>query len=273
MILAVFCALCWTFLDVVRKVAAKSFSPVEVTVAMSIALTIFFSLYCFLTSTFQISYELILYALIGNIFGLGSNYLISWSLGVGTLSMVVPLFSLSSLWSTVLEYFLGKEPTQSEIIAMVCIIIGGMVLFYEGYREKGNARRVLLPMFLVGIFLGFTAFIDRKGVGLSTPMSWGFLLTSLGLILQLILFRKHLRSPEYYLSNMKVILPVMILICGALFFQFHSLEYISSGVLETIKRGIYLSGGILFAKFYFKEHISRYKIVSIVFMIIGISLA
>lgn len=283
-----FSVFCWSLFDASRKFLSTHFSPLFLSVALTLSQAPFFLVWALLDSGDWPAAPYALSGSLGILFNSLASLLFLQALAIAPLSKTIPMLSFAPLLASAFSFLsLSEVPTILALVGMLLIVAGAFLLnatrddlkhprllLQAAMREKG----CLLMLVVAGLWgcssltdkisLGYTsvpkhALIQVCGVVLFLGSALIFVHSRKGNILQSLAVVS--KRPAFWLS--------MVFATSALAFQLTSIQVIQVGVFEAIKRstGVLLSA--LIGAVLFHEKISKVHILGLIVMALGSALA
>ena len=186
------------------------------------------------------------------------------------LSLTIPLLSLSPLFSSLFSFFfLSEKLSYFEYIGIFLIIIGTLVLYSKNITlsEILKSFKILITnrsarlMIIVSLIWSLTPVLDKLCLQKSSINIHG-LIQSIGLVILLTFLLKKKRYQIFSLKkNWKLILITIFTGIIATVLQFYAILFNYVPIMEAIKRSIGQLSSVLFGKLFFKEKITKPKIL------------
>ena len=276
-------AIAWSAFDAARKVLANEMRPVPLAAALSWLQTPIFLIWLFVEGSWYIDSE---YALSGiAVFGanITASVLFFEALRRSSLSLTVPLLSLSPVITALLgNGLLDEHLTPSQWSGVGLVVLGAMTLNTRGtdfwrpdqmilgmFRESGS-----LIMIAVAACWATTTVFDKIALQhVSIPMHVSIQTLALAAALTIWLLWTRQASDILRVRTMPgAFYGGVVVSCVALTLQLHAIQLLPVGIMEAIKRtcGIFFAIGI--GRVFFGEDLTSGKIAAGVLMSIGVVL-
>ena len=195
------------------------------------------------------------------------------------LSLTIPLLSLSPLFSSFFSFFfLDEKLSYFQYIGVFLIIFGTLVLYSKKITlgEILKSFKVLAInnsaklMIVVSLIWSLTPVLDKLCLEHSSINIHG-LIQSFGLMILLIFLLKKEKYEFLSLKrNWRLILITILTGIIATVLQFYAILFNYVPIMETIKRSIGQLSSVLFGKLFFKEEITKPKILGVLILSVGV---
>ncbi len=281
--LALFGALGWTLFDVVRKKLAQKVLPTLLTVWLPLAQVPLLMAWAASTGPFNIPRASLVPMFASIILNVGALLAFMQAMRLSPMSLTIPLLSLTPVGTTLIGWLIQNQtPTPFQLGGVVLVVAGAVTLGmksaqWPGLRAYGRdpgARR----MAIAAVIWSFTAVIDQ--VALERGASYWYapaITAGVGLLMGTVLLLRGQGSAlrdagTILLKNPALVISAILIGSIALAIQLESLRIAPVGFIETVKRGIGMSGAIVFGHLVFKEPIGLPKIVAVALLALGVGL-
>ena len=209
--------------------------------------------------------------------GIISAILFLKAIQTSDLSLTIPLLSLTPLFSVIFSFFLLDEKlTIYQNFAVLFIIFGALTLYSKNLKlssiirslitiKRNNSARLMI---LVSLSWSITPVLDKLCLRFSSINLHG-LIQSFGMLIFLFLLSS---SEIKKLKNIKKKFLITITLSIGIIATISQLYAISQNfvpIMESIKRTIGLIGSLIFGFLFFKEKITKPKIVGLAFLSLG----
>lgn len=263
----------WATADALRKRLAGDVEPVPLAVVLAAGTLPLFALWALYEG--PVWPELAYWpwtgaAAVGNIAG---AVLLLGALRVAPISVVIPLLSLSPVFSALLGLLLLSEvPTPRQWGGMGLIVGGAGVLAVTG-EGRANVPGVLMG---TGVALSFaaTVVLDKGALQYVPTSQHGFmtgLLLSGGLLLWLTL-RGRLHTFREVRRHAPWVAAASLTLAAALALQLLAVQLWLVSVVEGTKRALGISAAALVGRLFFDEPLTVTKLVAIGVLVAGVVL-
>lgn len=281
--LALIGALGWTLFDVVRKKLAQKVVPTLLTVWLPLAQVPLLAAWAASTGPFLIPRASLLPMGCSIALNVGGLLAFMQAMRLSPLSLTIPLLSFTPVGTTLIGWALRNQtPTQLQLGGVALVVAGaitlglksGQWLGLRAYARDPGVRR----MAVASIIWSLTAVIDQVALERGAGYWYAPVITAgVGLLLGAILLLRGqgpaLREAGGTLLKHPTLMAAAVIIgSAALAVQLESLRIAPVGFIETVKRGIGMSGAILFGRLVFKEPIGLPKILAVLLMTLGVGL-
>jgi drug/metabolite transporter (DMT)-like permease len=183
------------------------------------------------------------------------------ALRYGPISILTPLLGFSAIVTVSLDYLILSEAlSRNQLLGLVSVIVGSALLIRAGWIEKAPTKSLVLGLIAASGW-GVQTFLDPIGISEIGLHRWGAIL-AFSIFVPLIFFARG------FSFNLKLLIPGVFLFLAS-FAQLKSLEFVSSGVLESIKRGTILPLAMIIGAVIFKEAVSLRKAIAVSVMLVG----
>lgn len=262
MIFVIATVVCFAFLDVSRKIISKDFSSLNVTFLMVLVMGLGYSVNAVPEFMNQgVTGKGLVLGIMSGIFGMIANLSFVTALRYGPISILTPLLGFSAIVTVSLDYLVLRETLSSiQFLGLVSVVVGSALLIRAGWIEKVPTKSLVLGLVAASGW-GIQTFLDPIGISEIGIHRWGAIL-AFSIAIPLIFFIKS------FSFNLKLLIPGVFLFLAS-FAQLKSLEIVSSGVLESIKRGTILPLAIILGAVIFKEALSLRKAIAVFVLLVG----
>ncbi|MDP2875757.1 MAG: DMT family transporter [Holophaga sp.] len=281
--LAILGALGWTLFDVVRKKLAQKVLPTLLTVWLPLAQVPLLMAWATTTGPFLIPRASLVPMCGSIVLNVGALLAFMQAMRLSPMSLTIPLLSFTPVGTTLIGWLLQNQtPTLLQLGGIALVVAGAITLGlksaqWPGLRAYGRdpgARR----MAIAAVIWSFTAVIDQVALERGAGYWYAPAITAgVGLLMGAVLLLRGqgsaLRGASVVLLKNPALLASAVLIGStALVIQLESLRTAPVGFIETVKRGIGMSGAIVFGHLVFKEPIGLPKILAVVLLSLGVGL-
>jgi uncharacterized membrane protein len=269
----------WAAFDLTRKLSLQKINSVNLLLIFTLAQTLIFGSWVFYEDPFLNLKSYIFPGLILILISLFSALLFLKAIKQSDLSLTIPLLSLSPLFSSFFSFFfLNEKLSYFQYIGVFLIIFGTLVL----YSKKITLREILKSfkvltinnsaklMIVVSLIWSLTPVLDKLCLEHSSINIHG-LIQSFGLMILLIFLLKKEKYEFLSLKrNWRLILITILTGIIATVLQFYAILFNYVPIMETIKRSIGQLSSVLFGKLFFKEEITKPKILGVLILSVGV---
>lgn len=281
--LALLGAMGWTLFDVVRKKLAQRVLPTLLTVWLPLAQVPLLVAWAATTGPVVIPPASLVPMLASIVLNVGGLLAFMQAMRLSPLSLTIPLLSFTPVGTTLIGWLLQNQtPTRLQLGGVALVVAGAITLGlksaqWPGLRSYGRDPGVR-RMALAAVVWSLTAVIDQVALQRGAGYWYAPAITAgVGLLMgALLLLRGQgsaLREAGKALLGYPVLLFTSILIgSAALAIQLESLRIAPVGFIETVKRGVGMTGAILFGRFVFLEPIGVPKLVAVALLTAGVGL-
>ena len=278
-LICIISAFFWAAFDLTRKLSLQKINSVNLLLIFTLAQTLIFGSWVFYEVPFLNLKSYIFPGLILILISLFSALLFLKAIKQSDLSLTIPLLSLSPLFSSFFSFFfLNEKLSYFEYIGVFLIIFGTLVL----YSKKITLREILKSfkvltinnsaklMIVVSLIWSLTPVLDKLCLEHSSINIHG-LIQSFGLMILLIFLLKKEKYEFLSLKrNWRLILITILTGIIATVLQFYAILFNYVPIMETIKRSIGQLSSVLFGKLFFKEEITKPKILGVLILSVGV---
>ena len=278
-LICIISAFFWAAFDLTRKLSLQKINSVNLLLIFTLAQTLIFGSWVFYEDPFLNLKSYIFPGLILILISLFSALLFLKAIKQSDLSLTIPLLSLSPLFSSFFSFFfLNEKLSYFEYIGVFLIIFGTLVL----YSKKITLREILKSfkvltinnsaklMIVVSLIWSLTPVLDKLCLEHSSINIHG-LIQSFGLMILLIFLLKKEKYEFLSLKrNWRLILITILTGIIATVLQFYAILFNYVPIMETIKRSIGQLSSVLFGKLFFKEEITKPKILGVLILSVGV---
>jgi drug/metabolite transporter (DMT)-like permease len=281
--LALISALAWTVFDATRKGLARKVPPSALGVWLPLAQAPLLMLWALSRGPALIP-RASLWPMAGSVI-LSVAGLLGFlqALRRSPMSLTVPLLSFTPILATLLAWlFRNQTPTLQQGLGVGMVLLGATVLGmksaqWPGLRAYAKDTGVRC-MAGAAVAWSITSILDQmaleRGAG-AWYAPYLSLAVGLSLMAALLLFHQGsvLTGALRTLKGLPgLALAALLMGAAALALQLEALRVAPVGFVEVIKRGIGMSGAILFGRLFFLEPINSHKIAAAVIMTAGVGL-
>ncbi|MFZ1613585.1 MAG: EamA family transporter [Holophaga sp.] len=281
--LALLGALGWTLFDVVRKKLTQKVLPTMLTVWLPLAQVPLLMAWAATTGPLVIPRASLVPMVCSIALNVGGLLAFMQAMRLSPMSLTIPLLSFTPVGTTLIGWLLQNQvPTQLQLAGVALVVLGAITLGlksgqWSGLRAYGKEPGVR-RMAIAAVIWSLTAVIDQVALQRGAGYWYAPAITAgVGLLMGAILLLRGqgraLREAGQVLLGHRTLLLVAVLIGSAsLAVQLESLRIAPVGFIETVKRGIGMTGAILFGRLVFNEPIGVPKIVAVLLLTLGVGL-
>jgi len=278
-LICIISAFFWAAFDLTRKLSLQKISSVSLLLIFTLGQTLIFGSWVFYEDPFLNVKSYIIPGLALIIISLFSALLFLKAIKQSDLSLTIPLLSLSPLFSSLFSLiFLNEKLSYFQYIGVFLIIFGTLILYskritlgeiLKSFKVLINNKSARL-MFVVSLIWSLTPVLDKLCLTNSSINIHG-LIQSFGLVILLTFLLKKERHEIMGLKqNWKLILITTFTGIIATVLQFYAILFNYVPIMEAIKRSIGQLSSVVFGKLFFKEKITKPKILGILILSFGI---
>ena len=214
--------------------------------------------------------------------GVSSALLFLKAINQSELSLTIPLLSLSPMFSSLFSFiFIDEVLLKTQYLGIFAIVLGTLILYSKDLTVKDflNSWKVIIKnksarlMIGVSLMWSITPVLDKICLKYSSINIHGFI-QSVGIIIFLLfLLIKTTKKEIIKIKNhWKIILITVLIGVIATILQFFAILNNFVPIMESIKRSVGQLSSILFGNFFFKEKITKSKIIGVLTLSVGIYL-
>ena len=269
----------WAAFDLTRKLSLQKINSVNLLLIFTLAQTLIFGGWVFYEEPFLNLKSYIFPGLILIFISLFSALLFLKAIKQSELSLTIPLLSLSPLFSSLFSFFfLNEKLSYFQYIGIFLIILGTLVLYSKNITlgEIFKSFKILITnrsarlMIIVSLIWSLTPVLDKLCLQKSSINIHG-LIQSLGLVILLTFLLKKEKYQIFSLKkNWRLILITIFTGIIATVLQFYAILFNYVPIMEAIKRSIGQLSSVFFGKVFFKEKITKPKILGVLILSFGV---
>lgn len=199
------------------------------------------------------------------------------------MSLTIPLLSFTPVGATLLGWWIGgQRPTGWQGLGILLVLTGAFTLGMRSGAWSGLRAYVRDPgvkrMALTAVIWSATAVIDQVALQRGAGYWYAPAITAgVGLLMGAwMLVRRQgallMGGGRAMLAHPRIALLAVLIGTAALALQLESLRYAPVGFVETLKRGMGMTGAILFGWLVFDEPITSSKILAVLLLTAGVGL-
>ena len=278
-LICIISAFFWAAFDLTRKLSLQKINSVNLLLIFTLAQTLIFGSWVFYEVPFLNLKSYIFPGLILILISLFSALLFLKAIKQSDLSLTIPLLSLSPLFSSFFSFFfLNEKLSYFQYIGVFLIIFGTLVLYSKKITlgEILKSFKVLAInnsaklMIVVSLIWSLTPVLDKLCLEHSSINIHG-LIQSFGLVILLIFL---LKKEKYEFLSLKknwgLILITILTGIIATVLQFYAILFNYVPIMETIKRSIGQLSSVVFGKLFFKEKVTKPKVLGVLILSFGV---
>ena len=269
----------WAAFDLTRKLSLQKINSVNLLLIFTLAQTLIFGAWVFYEDPFLNLKSYIFPGLILIFISLFSALLFLKAIKQSELSLTIPLLSLSPLFSSLFSFFfLDEKLSYFQYIGIFLIIFGTLVLYSKNITlsEILKSFKILITnksarlMIIVSLIWSLTPVLDKLCLQKSSINIHG-LIQSLGLVILLTFLLKKEKYQIFSLKkNWRLILITIFTGIIATVLQFYAILFNYVPIMEAIKRSIGQLSSVFFGNVFFKEKITKPKILGVLILSFGV---
>jgi len=278
-LICIISAFFWAAFDLTRKLSLQKISSVSLLLIFTLGQTLIFGSWVFYEDPFLNVKSYIIPGLALIIISLFSALLFLKAIKQSDLSLTIPLLSLSPLFSSLFSLiFLKEKLSYFQYIGVFLIIFGTLILYskritlgeiLKSFKVLINNKSARL-MFVVSLIWSLTPVLDKLCLKNSSINIHGFI-QSFGLVILLtFLLKSERREITDLKKNWKLILITTLTGIIATVLQFYAILFNYVPIMEAIKRSIGQLSSVIVGKLFFKEKITKPKILGVLILSSGV---
>ena len=278
-LICIISAFFWAAFDLTRKLSLQKISSVSLLLIFTLGQTLIFGSWIFYEDPFLNIINYIIPGLALIIISLFSALLFLKAIKQSDLSLTIPLLSLSPLFSSLFSLiFLKEKLSYFQYIGVFLIIFGTLILYskritlgeiLKSFKVLINNKSARL-MFVVSLIWSLTPVLDKLCLKNSSINIHGFI-QSFGLVILLtFLLKSERREITDLKKNWKLILITTLTGIIATVLQFYAILFNYVPIMEAIKRSIGQLSSVIVGKLFFKEKITKPKILGVLILSSGV---
>ena len=278
-LICIISAFFWAAFDLTRKLSLQKISSVSLLLIFTLGQTLIFGSWVFYEDPFLNVKSYIIPGLALIIISLFSALLFLKAIKQSDLSLTIPLLSLSPLFSSLFSLiFLNEKLSYFQYIGVFLIIFGTLILYskritlgeiLKSFKVLINNKSARL-MFVVSLIWSLTPVLDKLCLKNSSINIHGFI-QSFGLVILLtFLLKSERREITDLKKNWKLILITTLTGIIATVLQFYAILFNYVPIMEAIKRSIGQLSSVIVGKLFFKEKITKPKILGVLILSSGV---
>ena len=278
-LICIISAFFWAAFDLTRKLSLQKISSVSLLLIFTLGQTLIFGTWVFYEDPFLNLKSYIIPGLALIIISLFSALLFLKAIKQSDLSLTIPLLSLSPLFSSLFSLiFLNEKLSYFQYIGVFLIIFGTLILYskritlgeiLKSFKVLINNKSARL-MFVVSLIWSLTPVLDKLCLKNSSINIHGFI-QSFGLVILLtFLLKSERREITDLKKNWKLILITTLTGIIATVLQFYAILFNYVPIMEAIKRSIGQLSSVIVGKLFFKEKITKPKILGVLILSSGV---
>ena len=281
--LALLGALGWTLFDVARKKLTQKVLPTMLTVWLPLAQVPLLVAWAASTGPLLIPRASLVPMAFSIILNVGGLLAFMQAMRLSPLSLTIPLLSFTPVGTTLIGWLLRNQtPTQIQLGGVALVVAGAITLGLKSHQWPGLRAYGKEPgvrrMAIAAVIWSLTAVIDQVALERGAGYWYAPAITAgVGLLLGAILLLRGqgsaLRAAGSILIKHPALMATAVIIgSAALAIQLESLRIAPVGFIETVKRGVGMTGAIVFGRLVFLEPIGAPKIIAVLLLTLGVGL-
>ncbi len=275
-LLVVGCSLCWSGLDLARKLLAGRIEPLPLLLLLTLGQLPVVLVWAVFEGSWILGSGYWLPGLASAALNVVANIAYLRSVQLSPLSATVPLLALGPVFTTLIAVpLLGQVPSLLQASGIVLVVLGALVLNHRSGDSsllRGVMREPGGPLMMsVALLWALTLPLDKLAIDHSSPAMHALVLSGLvGLAAIALIGRRMVwRLPT---GSWAPLVAAIVVGSAALVLQMLAIQFVMVGLIETFKRGLGCLAAVVLGRFILGEPITPQKAVSILFMAAGVAL-
>ena len=283
-VLVVGATLCFSLFDLLRKKLTGRLSDAFLVMVLALGAVPLYGAWVALQPPAEVSRAYLLPGLLSVACNLGANYGFLRSVRLAGLSAVIPLLSLTPVFTALLGIpLLGELPGAREWLG-IAMVVGGALALQLGERSGERGRPWTLGagawwMILVAFLWASALPLDKLATEASNAAFHGLVMhLGVGLSVVVIVVRGLRGAPGGRGTRPRVgvrlwllLLTAVVIGAAAQGLQLLSLQHAWVGFVETVKRGIGSSLALVLGRLFFAEPLTVRKVLSVAVIAAGVA--
>lgn len=282
--ITIICSILWGVFDGIRKHLSSKAHLISILFYLSLGFTLFFFIVVLYNGIPQWDPSYLLPALLTVIFNAAANLFYIKAIAVSPISSTVPFLAFTSLFTALTGFiFLGEAINPIQIMGILILVSASLIINGE-LKQSGSFRAEIKNlwssfisekgahyMIAVSLLWALSAPFDKLAVQALNVESHGCIQSILIAFIYLIylIVKKDL---DFLKDISKVPLSLSLgslVSCAALGLQFYAYQIMKVSIFESIKRGFALFTAVIIGLIFFKEKLSKLKIIGITLIVLG----
>ena len=232
--LVLLCSLLWAGFDASRKKLTEYFDVLPLTFWLVFYISPLYILWMYLSwSAFPLESEFWLLSALLLVSNTASNILFISSLSLGEVSRVIPILSMTPVFSLIIAVLFFGESFASYELAPILLVVLGLIVTNLDLKQSSKDYPIKAALFMLAVsFLwSLNINIDKRATILSSP-SFHASVQVIGVGLSLFLLLKLRKSPFQFSrqkAHAKLLLLSVVLFSSALAVQYSLLPSVNVG--------------------------------------------
>ena len=212
-------------------------------------------------TTFPTSLEFWLLSLVLLTTNTLANLLFIGSLRLGEISRVIPILSMTPIFSFLISVIFFGEHFKSLELAPILVVVSGLAVINVDFRktDKNYPVRAALYMLAVSFLWSLNINIDKRATVLSSP-SFHASVQVIGVLVTLffvLILRRAKFQFDRQTKHKGLLFLSVILFSSALAVQYTLLPEVSIGNFDTLKRSIAILASLVYGSVFLKRRLQN----------------
>ena len=278
LIITIICSVLWGVFDGIRKHLSQKAHLISILFYLSTGFSLFFLVWLLLYEIPQWNSAYIIPGSLTVLFNAAANLFYIRAISISSISSSVPFLAFTTLFTALTGFiFLGETLSGLQILGVLILVSASLIIngelkntgsfkaeiknLWQSFLQERGAHY----MILVSLLWALSAPFDKLAVSSMNVASHGFIQSVLIALIYLayLAFTKQLS----FLADIKkapVSLSLGALIsCIALGLQFYAYQIMKVSIFESVKRGFALFTAVIISVIFFKEKITKLKLIGI----------
>ena len=284
LIITIICSVLWGAFDGIRKHLTAKASLISILFYLSLGFSLFFLIAMLLEGVPEWNSAYLIPGLLTILFNAAANFFYIKAIAISPISNTVPFLAFTTLFTAFTGFiFLGETLTWIQILGVI-ILVGASLIINGELKKTGSLKAEIKSlwhsfvkekgahlMILVSFLWALSAPFDKIAVNAMSITSHGFIES---LAITFIYFIYLAMNKELNCLKEGKRVPIFLglgsfVYCGALALQFYAYQLMKVSVFESVKRGFALFTAIAISMIFFKEKITKLKLIGISLIVFG----
>lgn len=288
-VLVVGATLCFSLFDLLRKKLTGRLSDAFLVMVLALGAAPLYGVWVVTQPPTHVTPAYVWPGLLSVACNLGANYGFLRSVRLAGLSAVIPLLSLTPVFTALLAIpLLGELPGAREWLGIAMVVCGALAL--QPGERSGARRRLSTPgagawwMILVAFLWAAALPLDKLATEASNAAFHGLVMhLGVGLAVTAVATRSVRNAPGrrrgvgarvgvgVEANTWTLLLAAVVIGAAAQALQLLSLQHAWVGFVETVKRGIGSSLALVLGRVFFAEPLTMRKVLSVAVIVTGVA--
>ena len=268
----------WGVFDGFRKHLIEKLNHWTLLFYLSSFFSICFLAWILINQSFVFDHKYWVYGLTTVILNFLANYFYIKGIEISEISSSVPFLAFTSLFTALSSFLiLGETLNLIQVFGILIIVLSSFFINYKsglGIKKIFQANKGALLMILVSLLWAISAPFDKIAVSHSNVATHSFLqsffISIINLFMVLKFARQRIISDLFILP--RSLFAGSIIAATALGLQFYAYTLMPVSIFESSKRALAIITAFLVSAVFFKEKISKIKIIATLTLILGVFL-